>query len=340
MSAPTDILDDPHARAFIERNRKKDMKIVIFDLDGCISDDRRRRHLLPDNYAARAIPLTPADWEPYHEGLKFDQAINATLVLEAMAKRYHIAFITARPEAYQGETLSWLEDKFGEIENFTLLMRPLGNDMASPDLKVTLFDYEKGFEWSNVVAAYDDREDVLLAYNKRTGGSAPLYLTTEAGAARLTNTFRPQDRAAQPAAKYIGQSISERERDALAAEGDWITPQEARALAALDDEDDAPPPINTEAANDVPTILERMASTFRERNKVYGSHYEMSAPLTKVLFPDGVPTELIFTDQWHLFELILVKLSRFAISELTHVDSIHDTAVYGAMIESILEKAK
>lgn len=91
---------------------------------------------------------------------------------------------------------------------------------------------------------------------------------------------------------------------------------------------------------DAAMILDQMADTFRQRNAVYGDNYRMVAKLVKVLFPKGVPSELVVTDQWHLFELKLVKLSRFAISGLTHIDSIHDDAVYAAMIESILHESK
>ncbi len=83
-------------------------------------------------------------------------------------------------------------------------------------------------------------------------------------------------------------------------------------------------------------VLANMADTFRERNKVYGDNYKRVAKLMAVLFPDGVPSELVIKDQFHLFELLIVKLSRFAVSNLTHQDSIHDAAVYAAMIESIL----
>jgi len=85
-------------------------------------------------------------------------------------------------------------------------------------------------------------------------------------------------------------------------------------------------------------ILREMAGTFDERNKVYGSNYLMVSKLVKVLFPDGVPPGLVESDHWHLFELKLVKLSRFAISNLSHMDSIHDDGVYSAMIESILHR--
>lgn len=86
-------------------------------------------------------------------------------------------------------------------------------------------------------------------------------------------------------------------------------------------------------------ILEQMAVTFRERNKMYGENYRMVAKLVAILWPHGVPSALVTTDAWHLFELKLVKLSRFAVSNLTHRDSIHDDGVYSAMIEAlILEK--
>lgn len=83
-------------------------------------------------------------------------------------------------------------------------------------------------------------------------------------------------------------------------------------------------------------ILDAMAETYRERNAVYGDNYKRVGPMMAVLFPDGVPPEVLHSDQFHLFELILVKLSRFAISNLSHQDSIHDAGVYAAMIEHIV----
>lgn len=83
-------------------------------------------------------------------------------------------------------------------------------------------------------------------------------------------------------------------------------------------------------------ILTEMAATYRERNAVYGDNFRMVGKLMAVLFPNGVPPEVLHSDQFHLFELKLVKLSRFAISGLTHQDSIHDDGVYSAMIEQIV----
>lgn len=83
-------------------------------------------------------------------------------------------------------------------------------------------------------------------------------------------------------------------------------------------------------------ILTEMAATYRERNAVYGDNFRMVGKMMAVLFPNGVPAEVLHSDQFHLFELKLVKLSRFAISGLKHQDSIHDDGVYSAMIQQII----
>lgn len=83
-------------------------------------------------------------------------------------------------------------------------------------------------------------------------------------------------------------------------------------------------------------ILESMAATFRERNAVYGGNWNAVPKLVAALFPKGVPPELVVSTNWHLFEMILNKLSRFANSNLEHRDSIHDIGVYAAIMESII----
>jgi hypothetical protein len=91
----------------------------------------------------------------------------------------------------------------------------------------------------------------------------------------------------------------------------------------------------------VPDLLTSMADTYRERNKVYGDNWRNVGQVMLSLFPDGVRLESATAfNEWHLFELIVVKLTRFANSKLTHADSIHDIAVYAAMIEAaLIEKA-
>ena len=89
----------------------------------------------------------------------------------------------------------------------------------------------------------------------------------------------------------------------------------------------------------VPALLEAMARTYRERNAVYGDNFRMVGRVMEAMFPEGVALRSATDyDVWHLFELKIVKLTRFAISRLTHTDSIHDDAVYSAMIEALLQE--
>jgi len=88
---------------------------------------------------------------------------------------------------------------------------------------------------------------------------------------------------------------------------------------------------------DASLILKEMSVTFKERNKIYGDNYKIVGLVMSALFPDGVRLKTIDDyNTWHLFELMIVKLTRFANTNMTHKDSIHDAAVYAAMVESLL----
>ena len=83
-------------------------------------------------------------------------------------------------------------------------------------------------------------------------------------------------------------------------------------------------------------IMMQIEFTFKDRTEQYKDNYKMIAPIMRILFPEGVPEEVLFSDAFHLFELKLVKLTRFAISNFTHLDSIMDDGVYSAMIAAIV----
>jgi len=89
-------------------------------------------------------------------------------------------------------------------------------------------------------------------------------------------------------------------------------------------------------------ILAEGANTFRERNKVYGDNYKRAGGAFAALFPNGVTLKTKEDhDRFHLFSLIVVKLSRYAVSieaGKPHRDSIHDAGVYCAMVESVDEE--
>ena len=86
--------------------------------------------------------------------------------------------------------------------------------------------------------------------------------------------------------------------------------------------------------------LDAMARTFRERGKTYGDNYRRIGQVMAALFPDGVtlrtPEEFL---EWSLFDLLVVKLTRLAVTDLRHIDSIHDIGVYAAMLESVIKES-
>lgn len=97
-------------------------------------------------------------------------------------------------------------------------------------------------------------------------------------------------------------------------------------------------PEEAAAVSGVPAILRGMADTYEERNAVYKSNYKVCSEVMKALFPDGVSKEIAHSDVFGLFYMIVGKATRFAATGLSHKDSIHDIAVYAAIIESEMEK--
>lgn len=90
---------------------------------------------------------------------------------------------------------------------------------------------------------------------------------------------------------------------------------------------------------DAAIILDEMADTYRVRNKVYGDNYKRVGEVMAAMFPNGVVLRTAEDfNRWHLFELKIVKMTRFANSGLTHEDSIHDDAVYSAMVQSLINE--
>lgn len=280
---------------------KEPIGYVICDLDGCLSDDRWRRHLLPSD----VMNARPHAYDDYHRGIVFDEIVEQTRAMvqyyacdENGEQKSMVLLVTARPDVdgIRDATIEWLNEKFGstsrlKIFDYCLLMRPEGCLLQSPELKMSLLnDYFNGVHenaaigWGKVVAALDDRENVLKVY---------------------------------PMPDKLKRRI---ELGALERSPEQQLPGDAR--------------------NSVPEILRSMADTFAERNKVYSDNYLRVAPIIRLLWPEGVPSELVTSDRWHLFELLVVKLTRFAVGDLTHIDSIHDIAVYAAMIECDLRKRR
>jgi len=84
-------------------------------------------------------------------------------------------------------------------------------------------------------------------------------------------------------------------------------------------------------------VLEQMAQTFREKNTLYGDNYLTVGKVMKDLFPDGITLETEYDHiLFHWINWMVGKLSRFVNTGMIDRNSIHDLAVYAAMIEDFI----
>lgn len=98
-----------------------------------------------------------------------------------------------------------------------------------------------------------------------------------------------------------------------------------------------------ESPQDVAAGLEKAAATYRQRAQEYGNNFLNMGAAMAGLFPGGVTlkTPADFT-RWHLFELNMVKMSRYAVNfdKGGHPDSLVDATVYPAMLNWADEQAR
>jgi hypothetical protein len=84
-------------------------------------------------------------------------------------------------------------------------------------------------------------------------------------------------------------------------------------------------------------VLERAATTFKERIPVYGNNAPKVGNALLALFPDGVTlrTAEDFT-RMYLFMMLIAKEGRYAnnFTNKGHADSLIDIAVFAAMLHS------
>jgi len=272
--------------------------IAIFDLDGTMFDDSVRRPHLTPNGGEDAL-------RAYYKGVT-DDPLNsdvfdiAKLCIES---NFRMVFMTGRPVHYWDKTIWQLKKAFGnEFESgkdFELVMRPAHNKMTSPVLKR---DMTKRLlagcpPGSKIILAIDDRWDVCDMFKEFTQS----LMVSEDG--KFT-----QDK--EDIAQLIKNHAS-------------LANMEMKATA------------QGRTAADILTLG---GETFRERNSNYRDNAVQVGQVMQVLFPNGVTLKTQADHHfYHLFELMVVKLTRFANSDLKHVDSIHDLMVYAAMCENVIE---
>lgn len=107
----------------------------------------------------------------------------------------------------------------------------------------------------------------------------------------------------------------------------------------MNEEDPVPRMIRKDAPKSVPEILRAMASTYEQRNALYGNNYKRIGLTFVTLFPEGLTVRT--ADEWNrLFVLLQIvgKVSRHTAQWKAggHQDSLHDAAVYAAMAEELM----
>lgn len=133
-------------------------KFIIVDLDNCIADDAWR---IPHINWQKSDPMER--YHDYHSLSGFDHVGN----IDIFEKHFDAKTIifTARPVHYAALTKEWL--RRSKIPYEYLVMRNNNDHRHSLELKQTMLNWLPhiyGVPMEEIVAAYDDRPDVVAMY--------------------------------------------------------------------------------------------------------------------------------------------------------------------------------
>lgn len=132
------------------------MKIVVVDLDNCISEDQWRHSLID-----LSKPFTDImRWHVYHMRAIYDPLGNAHL----LRTPHKIVICTGRPARYRDVTMKWLA-KY-KILPQAVLMREDHDYRPAVASKIDLLQSYLLQTNHQVMHAYDDRLDIITAYRE------------------------------------------------------------------------------------------------------------------------------------------------------------------------------
>lgn len=310
-----------------------DEPVAIFDLDNCVSNDEWRipriRFELPNECDEK--------WEAYHLLCGGDNPGNLEVLNRALKDGLVPAFVTMRPLRMWNATVDWIEKRLALPRGaYHLYMRPDGDHTPSVQLKHTIA--LRLMEHHQIKEAYDDRADIVDMYRSIGILNARVMRIHNVSAHNPPPATAESD--SDPAIRHA--TIAQPEPMPLAPPSRGEEPPGAPGAKL-------PPgtfPFTTDphqafkhttgavaTPQTAADILERMAATQRAKAAEYRDNYRMVPKVMAALFPEGVPPELVLTEKWHIFELVVVKMTRLAATRLTHLDSAHDVGIYGAMME-------
>lgn len=135
------------------------MSYVILDLDNCIANDAWR---IPRINWQKQNPLER--YHEYHSLSAYDELGNTDLFAE---HHHEVIVFTARPVLYHAITEEWLLRNNVPVKH--LIMRNNDDHRSSVELKRHMLHWlpeHYDVPWQEIVAAYDDRQDVVDMYRK------------------------------------------------------------------------------------------------------------------------------------------------------------------------------
>lgn len=138
------------------------MKIIISDVDNCISDDGHRVHLIKDHPSG----IQFAKWHLYHLACVDDKADFDPRMGDP---EYETHYLTGMPEAYRQYRLAWFI-KHGKTPGVRNLHMRGNEDFrrnveVKHDMIVNLIN-SWAFDVEDVIACFDDRREVVQMYNE------------------------------------------------------------------------------------------------------------------------------------------------------------------------------
>ncbi len=130
--------------------------VVVFDLDGVLSDASGRQHLLERPYR---------DWDAFFEACEEDPLVDEVgRLLECLSDDLRVVLLTARPIRVQRQTLSWLVRM--DLRWDLLIMRETGDYGASRDFKRRTVAELRDVGFDLRLAFEDDRRNVEMFHRE------------------------------------------------------------------------------------------------------------------------------------------------------------------------------
>lgn len=140
----------------------------IFDMDGCICDDRHRRFLADIAHAEKNPEAKDKAYIDYHSYCHRDprRPVEAALLVAWREHRpwHRVAIVTGRNFCFFALTTKWLQEE-GLLSSIDMiLMRPNGDRRPAAQVKTEIVRGQLLNLNQRVAFAFDDDPDILSAY--------------------------------------------------------------------------------------------------------------------------------------------------------------------------------